>query len=104
MAIVDFHAAYNCRLSVTTMKAINFQDDIPSILIDYFKEHYVLVFDLTSMHGAFENCHYPELVREPLRLELSFIFPLAHVTEIIVLGEWMFSVTVDKFCVVWKLT
>ena len=45
--IVDFDAADNCRLYVTTMKAMNFQDDIPSLLIDNFKDHYVLVFDLT---------------------------------------------------------
>ena len=49
---------------------MNFQDDMPSIPIDDFKDHYVLVFDLTSMQDATENCHYPELVREPLRLEL----------------------------------
>ena len=53
------------------MKAMNFQDDIPSISLDDFKDHYVLVFDLTSMQGATENCHYPELVREPLTLELN---------------------------------
>ena len=47
--IVDFDAADNCRLYVTTMKAMNFQDDIPSIPIDIFKDHYVLVFDLTSI-------------------------------------------------------
>ena len=46
---VDFETADNCRLYVTTMKAMNFQDDIPSILIDDFRGHYVLVFDLTSM-------------------------------------------------------
>ena len=56
----------------TTMKAMNFQDDIPSIPIDVFKDHYVLVFDLTSMQDATERCHYPELVGEPLRLELNF--------------------------------
>ena len=50
--IVDFHAADNCRLYVTTMKAMNFQDDNPSIPIDNFKNHYVLVFDLTSMQDA----------------------------------------------------
>ena len=33
----------NCRLYVTTMKAMNFQDDIPSIPVDNFKDHYVLV-------------------------------------------------------------
>ena len=64
-----------------------FQDDIRSIPIDNFKDHYVLVFDLTSMQDATENCHYPQLIREPLRLELDFTLPLEHVTEIIVLGE-----------------
>ena len=43
--IVDFDTADNCRLYVTTMKAMNFQDDIPSIPIDDFKDHYVMVFD-----------------------------------------------------------
>ena len=66
--IVDFDTADNCRLYVTTMKAMNFQDDIPSMPIDDFKDHYALVFDLTSMQDATENCHYPELVGEPLRL------------------------------------
>ena len=99
---VDFDAANNCRLYVTTMKAMNFQDDIPSIPIDNFKDHYVLVFDLTSMQDATENCQYPELVGEPLRLELNFTFPLEHVTELIVLGERMSLVAVDKFGVVGK--
>ena len=53
--IVDFDVADNCRLYVTTMKTMNFQDDIPSIPIDNFKDHYVLVFDLTSMQDATEN-------------------------------------------------
>ena len=60
--IVDFDAADNCCLYVTTVKAMNFQDDNPSIPIDNFEDHYVLVFDLTSMQNATENCHYPELV------------------------------------------
>ena len=61
-AIVDFDTADNRRLYVTTMTAMKFQDDIPSIPIDNFKDHYVLVFDLTSMQDATENCHWPELV------------------------------------------
>ena len=100
--IVDFDTADNCRLYLTTMKAMNFQDDIPSIPIDDFKDHYVLVFDLTSMQDATENCHYPELVGEPLRLELNSTNPLENVTELIVLGERMSSVAVDKFGVVGK--
>ena len=82
------------------MKARKFQDDISSIPIDKFKDHYVLVFDLTSMQDAIENCHYPEIVGEPLKLELNFTFPLEKVTELIVLGEQMSSVAVDKFGVV----
>ena len=76
---------------------MNFQDDILSIHIDDFKDHYVLVVDLTSMQDATENCHYLELVGEQLRLELNFTNPLANVTELFVLGERMSSVAVDKF-------
>ena len=84
------------------MKAINFQDDVPSIPIDDFKDYYVLMFDLTSMQNATENCHYPELVGEPLRLELKFTNPLENVTQLIVLCERMSWVAVDKFGVVGK--
>ena len=81
---------------------MNFQQEIPSIPFDNFKHHYVLLFDLIWMQDATENCHYPERVGEPLRLELNFTFPLEPVTELIVLGERMSSVAVDKFGVVGK--
>ena len=97
-----FDAADNCRLYVTTMKAMIFQVDISSIPIGNFKDHYVLVFDLNSMQDAIENCHYPERVGEPLKLELNFIFPLEHVSELFVLGERMSSVAIDKFGVARK--
>ena len=100
--IVDFDAAENCRLYVTTMKIMNFQNGIPLIPIDNFKDHYILVFDLTSMQDATESCHYPELVGESLRLKLNFTFPLEHVTELIVLGERMSSAAFDKIGVVGK--
>ena len=100
--IVDFDTADNSRLYVTTMKALNFQDDFPSIPIDDFRDHYVLVFDLTSMQDATENCHYLELVGEPLRLELNFTHPLENVTELVLLGERKSPVAVDNFGVVGK--
>ena len=78
------------------MKTRNSQDDIPSIPIDNFKDHYVLVFNLTSTQDGTENCHYPELLWEPLGLELNFTFPLEHVTELIVLVKRMSSFAVDK--------
>ena len=81
---------------------MNFQDDTPSIPIDDFKDHHVLVFDLTSMQDVTENCHYPELIAEPPRLELNFTNLLENVTELIVLGERTSSVAVDNFGVVGK--
>ena len=100
--IVDFYAADTCRVYVATMEAMNFQDDIPSIENDSFKDHYVLVFDLTSMQYATENPQYPELVGEPLRLEPNFNFPPEHITVIFVLGERLSSVALDMFGVVGK--
>ena len=81
---------------------MNFQDDIPSIPVDNFKDHYVLVFDLTSMQDATEHCHCRKLIGEPLRLELYFSSPLENVIEVIVLGERMSSVAADMFGVVGK--
>ena len=84
------------------MKAMNFKDDISSIPVENFKNHYVLVFDMTSMQDATEHCHYPELIGEPLRLEIYFSSPLENVTDVIVLGERIYCVAVDKFGVVGK--
>ena len=95
--IVHHDTTDNCRLYVTTMKAMNFQDEIPSIPVDNFKDHYVLDFDLTSMKDATEHCHYPEIFREPLRLQPYFSSPLENVTEVIVLGRLMSSVAVDRW-------
>ena len=75
--IVAFDAADHCRLSVTTMKAMIFQDDITSVPSHKFKDHYILLFDLTSMQDATEKCLYPEIVGEVLRLELNFFSSIA---------------------------
>ena len=99
---VDFDTANNCRLYLTTMNAMSFEDDIPSIPIDDFKDHYALVFELTSMQDVAENCHYPVLVGEPLKLELNFTQPLENVTELNVLCERNSLVVVYKFGVVEK--
>ena len=55
--IIAFEAADNCRLYLTTLKAMNFQDDIPSIPFEIAEDQYVLVFDLTSMPHATELFH-----------------------------------------------
>ena len=100
--IVHHDTTDNCHLYVATMKAMKFQDDIPSIPVDIFKNHYVLVFDLISMQDATEHCHYSELIGEPLILELYFSSPLENVTEVILMCERMSCVAVNKFGVVGK--
>ena len=70
----DFDDADDSRLYVTTKKTIKLQDDIASIPIDKLKDYNILEIDLTSMQDATQKCYYPELVREPLKLELKFTF------------------------------
>ena len=79
------------------MKPMSFKDDPSSNPFDSLENHYVLVFNLTSMRDVTENYNSPQLTGEPRRLELNFIFPLVHVTELNVLGERKSSVAVDKF-------
>ena len=52
---VNHDTTDNCRLYVTILKSVNFQDDFPSIPVHDFKNHYVLVFDLTSMQDLTEQ-------------------------------------------------
>ena len=85
-----------------TMKAMTFQDDTLSFQSDNFKDHYVLVFELTSMQIAPGNSHYPELVGGPLRPELNFTFPLEDVTEMIVLEGRNSLAAVDEFSCCWN--
>ena len=60
------------------------------------------MFDLTSRQDATEHCYYPEIISEPLRLQLYFSSLLENVTEVIALGERMSFAAVNKFCVVRK--
>ena len=98
----DFDANDIFHEIIATVKAVKYEDDIPSVFIDNFKNHYVLVLDLTSKQGVTQDCHDPELVGEPLRLGQSLTFPLEQDTELIVLGKRISSVAVDKFNVVGK--
>ena len=72
LTILMLDEADNCRVYVTTLEIMIFQDDIPLIPIDNFEDNYVLLSDLTSMQDGTENYHYPELFGEPLRLELDY--------------------------------
>ena len=54
------------------------------------------------MQDATEHFLYPELVKDPLRLEVNFSFALESFREVFAMGENMSSVAVDISCVVGK--
>ena len=79
------------------MKAMQFNEIFPALPMEDFQNHYILVFDSTSLQDAAEQLHYPELSGESSRLEMLFQFPLEQVTEMIVLGERLQNIQIDKF-------
>ena len=101
-AIISLDTTSPCRPYVTTMKTMQFNEDFPALPMEDFQNHYILVFDLTSLEDAAEHLHYPELSGESLRLEMFFQFPLEQVTEVIVLGERLSNIQFDKFGTVAK--
>ena len=96
-AIISLDTTSPCGHCVTTKKAMQFSEDFPALPMEDFQNHYIIVFDLTSLQDAAEQLHYPELTGESLRLELFFEFPLEQVTEVIVLGERLSNIQIDKF-------
>ena len=69
-AIVSVDTTNDCRAYVTTMKAMNFNEETPALPKNLIQNHYVLLFDLTSLQDAGENIHYPELSGRSIRLEM----------------------------------
>ena len=73
--IVSFDTICPCRPYVTTMKSMQFNEDFPALLMEGFQNHYILVFDLTSLQAAAEQLNYPELNGESLRFKCFYTFP-----------------------------
>ena len=100
--VIQMNTMDKCRPYVTTLKAMNFNEDVPSIPFEDFENHFILVFDLTSLQDANEEVYYPELVGGSIRIELYFKDPVVEVTELIILGERLSTVQIDKFGTVAK--
>ena len=60
------------------------------------------MFDFFSRQGGKENCHNPELIGEPLKVEVNTTVPVEHLTALIVLGERNSSGAPEKFGVFGK--
>ena len=48
-ATVSLDTTSPCQPYVATMKAMQFNEDFPALSIEDFQNHYLLVFDLTSL-------------------------------------------------------
>ena len=98
-AIISLDTISPCRHYVKIMKAMQFNEDFPALLIEDF---YNLFFDFTSLQDAAEQLQYPELSGESFSLEMFCQYPLEQVTEVIVLGEILSNNKIDKFATVAK--
>ena len=96
-AILSVDTTNDCRAYVTTMKAMSFIEDIPSLPNNLFQNHYIVVLEFTLLQDAGENIPYPELSCESIRFEMFFDRPLKSVTKLIVLGERMSTVKNNQF-------
>ena len=54
IAITSLDTTSPCRPYVTTMKAMQFNENFPALPMEDFQDHYILVFDLTSLQDAAE--------------------------------------------------
>ena len=72
--MISFDTTSPCRPYVTSMNAKQFSEDFPALPLEDFQNHYIPVFDLTSLQDAAEQFYYPELSGESLRLEMFFQF------------------------------
>ena len=94
--VVYMSTVQNSQAYVTTMKAMELTDETPALPFDQFEHHYILVFDLTSLQDAADQIHYPELIGGSLRLEMYFAESLEKALEVIVLGEQLSTIYIDR--------
>jgi hypothetical protein len=79
----------------TTLKSLNFTHDGPNIFLEDYPNHYILVFDLTSTAESTMDVIYPEL-GGAIRIELYFDTGLTDATELLLLGERLSTIYIDK--------
>lgn len=82
------------QLYSNTLRNLHFDHNSPGISLQEYKNHFVIVYDLTSTQQSNSQVYYPELVGGALRLELTFEEALKQSIEILVLGEQLTTVYV----------
>lgn len=96
LPLVAMNVENNVRPYYNTIKSISFDQDGPGIPLKDYNNHYILVFDLTSTQQADTEVYYPEVIGAGIRLELFFRTALTSPVELIVLGEKLTTIFIEK--------
>ena len=94
--VVDLDTTQNVQSYITSMRALKFDEDGPGIPLEDYDNHFVQVFDLTSTQEANVQIYYPDVVAASLRLELKFTTPITAATEVVIFGERISTIFIDK--------
>ena len=94
--IVNINTKDSTRVYVNSMKSMKFNDEMPALRLDQYEDHFIMVFDLTSLQDAGDHVYYPEVIGGSLRLEMYFDKSLDEATEVILLGERLSTIYIDK--------
>ena len=94
--LVSLNTEHNAQPYVTTMNALKFDTDGPNIPPEDYDNHYILVFDLTATQEAQVQMYFSDIVGTSIRLELSFREALPTAIEVLMLGETLSTICIDK--------
>ena len=78
------------------MNALKFTDDGADIPKNDYDNHYLLVFDLTATQEAQVQKYFTDIVGASICLELQFRNPLETAIEVLMLGETLSTICIDK--------
>jgi hypothetical protein len=91
------------RMFHTTLKSLHFDHDGPGVsLTEFYKNHFVMVFDLTSTLQSNTQVYHPELVGGAIRLELLFSKALEKSVEVLTIGEHLNTIYIKSTGEVYK--
>jgi len=94
--IVDIDLTDNTEIYHKTLQSLHFQNDGPSVKLRHFANHFYMVFDLTTPGESNTEVIYPETVGGSLKLELQFSANVNPSLEVLVFGEKLTSLHIDK--------
>ena len=100
--IFHLNCAENARAYISTMKALKFCKDGPSVSFSDYEDNFVLMEDLTSTQKCNVQMYYP-VVAASLRIEICLKDPVAKTLEFALFGERLSAFTINNTELVTKM-